>query len=283
MRRPVLPLLVAALGLGTGCGPSAPDYTALAQISVSACGRSTTAETAVRLAYANTPFKGLPADTDSLPADTVGAATATVNGGVVTRTLPCADSLLDASNELKNLGYTAYSHIEPRPHVYLFQGTDRYGVAGTFSLFKCSFVGKLQQPLNGAYPSLGLAGTFGTDLGTTPDVAGLKTFSSLTLRTRVIQVDDSPASPFPPYVDGSITFFAMENAIVPRDFSGVGTNIPSFATCGVWVIPDFFGGCDTVVVGSSHILLDETNGTFRQEPMTPSPRYAFSGWCGRTK
>ena len=281
MRR-ALPLLFVLAGLASlaACGATPPDYKNLETFSLSACGSTFTAAQIVHAAYDQKDLGSLP-DPQTLPSGTLLAATEAKLAAVVTRDLPCALDATTTAAALKKDGYTDVTAAGSGPYLLLFKATDPYGIPGTYGVPKCSFVGPMKQNLTGGYTDQGLHGTFGPDVAPIVSVADAQTFAALTFRSQATQVAD--VSTLPPTVGGRPVFLAMDDAYKQRQFTSGGPDLDSLGLCAAWVVPNFYGGCDSVAVGISFTILVDDQGDFQQSPLTPSPTYIFQGYCGRTR
>lgn len=274
-----LPILVAALGLATACGPTPPDYKTLATLKVTGvCGKTFTADKVVHAAYDDTPLGSLP-NPQPVPGGTIVAAGQAALTATISRTIPCATDVGAGAKNLGKLGFTGVKAAGSGTYLFLYTATDPYGIPGDYAVFKCSFVGNLSQDLTGQYVSQGLHGTFGPDVGPIVDAASVKTFAALTFRTQTTQL--AYVSTLPAYQDRPPVFLAMEPDLVDRSFSG--TTQPSLGLCATWIVPNFSGGCDTVAVGIAFNVLTDDKGGFQQYPLTPSPVEMYQGYCGRTQ
>ncbi|RMG14406.1 MAG: hypothetical protein D6729_13770 [Deltaproteobacteria bacterium] len=270
---------VLASFLGAACGPTPPDYAALAEIAVDngTCGGAWTAEEIVRIAYEQPRFEGL-ANPDGLPEETWQVASPLFADTEVRRVYPCADGPEGAVTALEAFGYTELSMVKNTGQVYVYEARDPYGIPGHYTLFSCDYTSDVNAQLTGADLDLGLYGLFqGTAM---PDYETLATFVTRAFRTGMLQ----PASL--DYVDrGGAVFLRISDDLTVAPFPGQDDPVRTrLDTCFTWVHPNLWGGCDTVVVGAAATLLDPEDPTrFHQLPIRGSPVYRFTGWCGRSQ
>lgn len=264
---------LAALALAlSACGPSPPNYDDLAQAAVTTnCGGSYDAATLVRQAYDGAPFAALPAPV-SIPEGTVAAGARIGTDAPLRRFFPCADDGAAAVSKLSDLGFTDLSYDTENPRLLFVNGKDPFGIDGYFAVYKCEFVGDLEQQLSGNFMDMGVRGSF-TGVSALPEVETAREFANISLHTGLVNVATTG------YVE-NLVVLGLEDQFTTRTFSE--TDYATLDVCAVWVEPNLWGGCDLVTVGDAFLIANE-DGTFHMLPFVGSPIYSYAGYCGRSE
>jgi hypothetical protein len=271
----IIPLL--ALFVVVACGPTPPDFAGLAGHEVEACGEVFGADEIVRRAYDGDATGSLPTDV-GLPEGTIAASVLDTDGDAPRRRYPCARDAAHADALLSEMGYRDASRLDTDGKSFVYEAIDTYGLAGTYALFACDFVGDVTSRRDGSLIEQGLFGAFGENGGHGVDDGMIRDLAARTFATGMTQLAWEGR---PRYVDGPV-LLGSEREISTFQL-GADQQAEGIGVCVTWVEPDLWGGCDFVRVGITRTgVLDRDGGDFHQLAIhNLLGHHGFPGWCGR--
>ncbi len=272
-------LIVGSILALVACGPTPPDYDALARHSVEACGEVFRADDLVRQAYEGEPTGSLPTSV-AAPSGTVAVSYMKEVDEEKLRYYPCAEDEERARALLRELGYRSPVLSEEEDHFLVYEAIDPYGIASSYSVFLCDFVGEVLGRRTGSLYHQGLFGAFGENGGEALGDDLLRKLASITFATGMTRLANEG---YPRFVEG-ITLIGSEQEVTEVSHPGNDDLAGGIGVCATWVEPNLWGGCDAVRVGMSRtVILDREAGDFHQVPIYSVLEgfYGFAGWCGR--
>ena len=270
--------LLLSLAL-SACGPSPPNYDALAGHRVEACGDTFRADEIVRRAYEADPTGSLPWAVPA-PERTVAVASLEEIDGERLRRYPCAEDVDDARDVLSRLRYRSPVLMREDERFFIFEAIDPYGIASTYSIFSCEFVGEVLGRRSGALYHQGLFGVFGENGGEPPGDDHIRALASITFATGMTHLANEG---YARLVEG-VTLIGSEEDVSLVSHPSNDEAVDGIGVCVTWVEPNLWGGCDAIRVGISRtVVLDGPAGEFHQLPIHSllDGFYGYAGWCGR--
>ena len=275
---PAVFALLSAVAL-VACGPTPPNFDALARHRVEACGTMFSADEVVRRAYDGEPTGALPSSVYT-PPDTVAVSYLDLSGIDTLRHYPCAEDTSHAREILGELGYRNPILTYENEQALFYEAIDKYGIAATYSIFFCDFVGDVLGRRSGSLYHQGLFGKFGENGEGLEQERLLRKLASFTYTTGMTLLADEGL----PRLVERVTLLGSEQEVGEVSHPSNEGHAAGIGVCVTWVEPNLWGGCDAVRVGISQtVATDEESGEFHQLAIHSLLEgfYGYAGWCGR--